>query len=59
MPVDSKQNARPNLVLAICCMSLLLAGMDVTIVNVALPAIQTNLHGPSLICNGCWMLTRW
>lgn len=35
---------RPNLVLAICCMSLLLVGMDVTIVNVALPAIQRDLH---------------
>ncbi len=35
---------RPNLVLGICCMSLLLAGMDVTIVNVALPSIQRDLH---------------
>ncbi len=35
---------RPNLVLAICCMSLLLVGMDVTIVNVALPSIQHDLH---------------
>ena len=35
---------RPNLVLAICCASLLLVGMDVTIVNVALPAIQHDLH---------------
>src|SRR5690349_24289463 len=31
---------RPRLVLAICCMSLLIVGMDVTIVNVALPAIR-------------------
>ncbi len=29
--------------LAICCMSLLLVGMDVTIVNVALPAIRRDL----------------
>ncbi len=35
----------PNLVLGICCMSLLLVGMDVTIVNVALPSIQHDLHG--------------
>ncbi len=35
---------RPNLVLGICCLSLLLAGMDVTIVNVALPSIQRDLH---------------
>ena len=33
-----------NLVLGICCLSLLLVGMDVTIVNVALPAIQHDLH---------------
>jgi EmrB/QacA subfamily drug resistance transporter len=34
---------RPRLVLAICCMSLLIVGMDVTIVNVALPSIQRDL----------------
>ncbi len=38
------KDIRPNLVLAICCMSLLLVGMDVTIVNVALPAIQKDLQ---------------
>jgi EmrB/QacA subfamily drug resistance transporter len=32
------------LVLAICCMSLLLVGLDTTIVNVALPAIHGALH---------------
>ncbi len=35
---------RSELVLGICCLSLLLAGMDVTIVNVALPSIQRDLH---------------
>jgi len=35
---------RPNLVLAICCLSLLLVSMDVTIVNVALPAIRRDLR---------------
>ena len=35
---------RPNLVLAICCSSLFLVSMDVTIVNVALPAIGKDLH---------------
>jgi EmrB/QacA subfamily drug resistance transporter len=40
----SKRRTHPNLILAICCMSLLLVGMDVTIVNVALPAIQHELH---------------
>jgi EmrB/QacA subfamily drug resistance transporter len=39
-----KPTSHPNLILAICCMSLLIVGMDVTIVNVALPAIQQDLH---------------
>ena len=34
---DPAVRVRPRLVLAICCMSLLIVGMDVTIVNVALP----------------------
>ena len=33
----------PDVILGICCMSLLLVGMDVTIVNVALPAIGHDL----------------
>lgn len=44
MPNEPTKSVRPNVVLAICCMSLLLVGMDVTIVNVALPAIQRDLH---------------
>ena len=40
----AKRGTHPNLILAICCMSLLIVGMDVTIVNVALPAIQADLH---------------
>jgi EmrB/QacA subfamily drug resistance transporter len=35
---------RRLLVLAICCMSLLIVGMDVTIVNVALPSLSKDLH---------------
>ena len=35
---------RRVLVLAICCMSLLIVGLDNTIVNVALPSIQKDLH---------------
>src|SRR6201986_1584563 len=35
---------RPWLILVICCMSLLIVGTDVTIVNVALPAIRSDLH---------------
>jgi MFS family permease len=40
----ANQPKHPNLILGICCMSLLIVGMDVTIVNVALPAIQRDLH---------------
>ncbi|MDQ6806517.1 MAG: DHA2 family efflux MFS transporter permease subunit [Actinomycetota bacterium] len=36
--------ARRLLILAICCMSLLIVGLDATIVNVALPAIHRSLH---------------
>jgi EmrB/QacA subfamily drug resistance transporter len=32
------------LVLGICCMSLLIVGLDTTIVNVALPAIRSDFH---------------
>jgi EmrB/QacA subfamily drug resistance transporter len=32
------------IVLAVCCMSLLIVGMDNTIVNVALPSIQRDFH---------------
>ncbi|WP_184573109.1 MFS transporter [Streptomyces zagrosensis] len=35
---------RPWLVLAICCMSLLIVSLDNTILNVALPTIQRELH---------------
>jgi EmrB/QacA subfamily drug resistance transporter len=35
--------AQRRLVLAICCLSLLIVSMDVTIVNVALPAIRRDL----------------
>ena len=34
------------LVLAICCLSLFIFGVDSTIVNVALPSIQRDLHAP-------------
>jgi EmrB/QacA subfamily drug resistance transporter len=35
---------RRLLVLAICCISVLMVGLDATIVNVALPAIHRSLH---------------
>ncbi len=40
----SPTRGRQRLILAICCLSLLIVGLDVTIVNVALPSIQKNLH---------------
>src|SRR5215471_12352642 len=36
--------SRRLLVLAICCMSLFIVGLDVTVVNVALPSIGHDLH---------------
>ncbi len=35
---------RRALVVAICCMSLFIVGLDNTIVNIALPSIRTQLH---------------
>jgi EmrB/QacA subfamily drug resistance transporter len=35
---------RRLLILAVCCMSLFIVGLDVTIVNVALPSIGRDLH---------------
>jgi EmrB/QacA subfamily drug resistance transporter len=43
---ESMNRRRRTLVLAVCCMSLLLAGLDVTAVNVALPAIHASLNAP-------------
>jgi EmrB/QacA subfamily drug resistance transporter len=37
---------RRYLILAICCMSLLIISLDVTIVNIALPAIREDLGAP-------------
>ncbi len=36
--------SRQLLILAVCCLSLLIVGLDTTIVNVALPAIRRDLH---------------
>ena len=44
LPMPSKSTQRPLIILATCCMSLFMVSMDVTIVNVALPAIRRNLH---------------
>src|SRR5882724_7048691 len=44
MSTDELTHRRQMLILAICCMSLLIVSLDVTIVNVALPSIQRELH---------------
>jgi EmrB/QacA subfamily drug resistance transporter len=43
-PQEELGRRRRLLVLAICSMSLLIVGLDTTIVNVALPAIRHSLH---------------
>src|SRR5207248_9662490 len=42
--MDHLSHTRRLLVLGICCMSLLIVGLDTTIVNVALPSIHRDLH---------------
>jgi EmrB/QacA subfamily drug resistance transporter len=42
--VPELSHRRRLLVLAVCCSSLFIVGLDVTIVNVALPSIQRGLH---------------
>ncbi|WP_051324227.1 MFS transporter [Candidatus Solirubrobacter pratensis] len=41
---EPRQNPRRYLVLAICCSSLFIVGLDNTIVNVALPTMREDLH---------------
>lgn len=49
---DAEEAARTRsargrtIVLATCCLSVFVAGLDATIVNVALPSIQSALHAP-------------
>ena len=44
MTTTKSRAVSPWAVLAICCCSLLLVGIDVTIVNIALPTIRRDLH---------------
>ena len=44
IPPDQLGPQRRMLILAICCMSLLIVSLDITIVNVALPRIAHELH---------------
>lgn len=43
-PMPELSPRRRVLVLAICCMSLLIVSLDVTVLNVALPSMQRDLH---------------
>ena len=45
------------LVLAICCLSLFIVGLDSTIVNVALPSIGRELH--SSLSDLQWTVTAY
>jgi len=46
LPSGADRDARRrSVVLATCCLSVFIAGLDVTIVNVALPSIQRAFHG--------------
>ena len=42
--VESPNRRQRLVILGICCMSLLIVGLDSTIVNVALPSIRNDLH---------------
>ncbi|MGP4083900.1 MFS transporter [Streptomyces sp. KR55] len=44
MPEPELSQRRRLLVLAICCMSLLIVSLDNTVLNVALPSMQDDLH---------------
>lgn len=43
-PMPELSHGRRMLVLAICCMSLLIVSLDNTVLNVALPALQREFH---------------
>ena len=45
-PRPPSSSRAPTIVLLTCCLSVFVAGLDVTIVNVALPSIQHALHAP-------------
>lgn len=45
-PPTDRGRRRGGLVLAVCCLSLLITALDTTAVNVALPAVGHDLHAP-------------
>src|SRR5271168_4678745 len=53
-----KQDASPSLVLVIVCAGVVLASLDLFIVNVALPSIAHDLHEPNL-SSLSWVLNAY
>ena len=59
-PYCSRTQSQPaHRVLFISCMSLFMVGLDITVVNVALPSIGRDLHSASPDCSGRSMPTPW
>src|SRR6185437_8214849 len=52
VPQPAAGRGRRGLMLAVCCMSLFMVGLDNTIVNVGLPDIGRDLTPAFLACNG-------
>src|ERR1700753_1028152 len=50
-------SSRRNLVLAICCVSVFIVGMDASVLNVALPSIQSEFHAS--ISGAQWTLDAY
>src|SRR3954462_2137365 len=44
MTTTTSRTGSAGAILAICCCTLLLVGIDITIVNIALPTIRRDLH---------------
>jgi len=46
-PITAPDRRHRLLILAVCCLSLFIVGLDNTVVNIALPAIQKDLDAPA------------
>src|SRR5690348_6421 len=57
---QSSRNASPQLVLAIVCAGVVLASLDLFIVNVALPQMAADFHvGPDGLADLSWVLNAY
>jgi MFS family permease len=59
MKQQALSRRRRTRVLLICCLSLFMVGLDMTVVNVALPSIGRDLDAGVPGCIGRWTPTRW